>query len=161
MQRGNAKREIQHGAARVSFVFVVVVVVVAHRHIVGTCFFSYIADEQCGEDFGSCISDDFPPTIIVVIIIASICFSVGCITCFIQSKKRQQSSSIDNAHVNRHAMPHSCELHEWHDPTHVFYARSSYGHGTDTSWPDLYEEPPPSYNMATANVPTGSQPQAL
>jgi hypothetical protein len=122
------------------------------------CFFLVTADQVCGSDNEVCESDSsLSPAVIAIIIVASVFFFVICLTCCIHSTQRQQQSHVTYANSNTRVGRNPYQQSIVRGPVRVIRVRSIYNVGaalTSQSYPSIYEAPPPSYEVATANLPT-------
>ncbi|CAF3892256.1 unnamed protein product [Adineta steineri] len=121
------------------------------------CFFRLI-DETCGTDLGFCHDDStLPPAAIAIIIMASICCFITCLSCCIHSHQRQQRLQANFANANTRMNTNPYQQQVIHGPVRVVHVRPVSYVGavpTSRSFPSIYEAPPPSYEIATASLPS-------
>ncbi|CAF3703294.1 unnamed protein product [Adineta steineri] len=119
---------------------------------------SYSLDETCGTDLGFCHDDStLPPAAIAIIIMASICCFITCLSCCIHSHQRQQRLQANFANANTRMNTNPYQQQVIHGPVRVVHVRPVSYVGavpTSRSFPSIYEAPPPSYEIATASLPS-------
>ncbi|CAF1236570.1 unnamed protein product [Adineta steineri] len=117
-----------------------------------------IFDETCGTDLGFCHDDStLPPAAIAIIIMASICCFITCLSCCIHSHQRQQRLQANFANANTRMNTNPYQQQVIHGPVRVVHVRPVSYVGavpTSRSFPSIYEAPPPSYEIATASLPS-------
>jgi len=95
--------------------------------------------------------------LIATIIVPSVFLLVICLICCIHSTQRQQHSHATSANSNTRTITNSCQQPTLRGPVRVIRVRPIYNVGaalSSQSYPSIYEAPPPSYEVATANLPT-------
>ena len=120
-------------------------------------------DESCGDTSGSCISSSsLPPAIIAIIIVASIFCFVVCLSCCITQQRQQQRQRLQTAYRNANGRVVTSPYQQQvvRGPVRVVRVRPVYNVTASSApqpYPSMYEAPPPSYEVATANLPSVHQ----
>jgi hypothetical protein len=120
-------------------------------------FIFIIDDKTCGSSYLNCDSDSsttLSPSTISVIIVASILFFVVCLTCCVHSQQRQRlRPNYTNSNNRVGTSPYQQQV--LRGPVRVVHVRPIYNVGAASSshsYPAIHEEPPPSYEVATAGL---------
>ncbi len=80
-----------------------------------------------------------------------------CLTCCTRSTQQQQQSRAVYANSNNRAFTNPHQQPIVRGPVQIVRVRPIHNVGAappSQSYPSLYEDPPPSYEVATANLPT-------
>ncbi|UJR23942.1 hypothetical protein I4U23_026911 [Adineta vaga] len=124
--------------------------------------------QYCGSYTGSCLyyttqtpttpapSSDYFTTVLVVCIIIPVFVCIIGLSCYVHAQKEQRahSSSINTNSVR----PHPSRQQSSHRPLGSFSVRSVYNASEAPPISSIYEEAPPSYEFAIANIPPKTPP---
>ena len=108
-------------------------------------------DENCGSSYGLCPNKDdlnISALAIGISVIGAIIGIIICLTCYMHGKRRrerQQRSRNSRANSNVHRVPNPHYQQNRPAPSSQLFQ-------------NMYESPPPSYEAATANLPSVHQP---
>jgi hypothetical protein len=104
-------------------------------------------------------SSDFGSGIIAVIVIVPIVFFLACLVVYVRSQQQQRSrATIVTTNNQRVVRQYQQQLTR--GPAPVVRVGLTYTAGTVSSpFPNIHEAPPPSYEVANANLPPKYQPE--
>ncbi|CAF0933947.1 unnamed protein product [Rotaria sordida] len=102
-------------------------------------------------------STSLPPAIIAFIVISLMLCFVACLSCYMHSQQRQRHVHVSCINSNPTSITSSHQLQALRGSVRVIYMRSMNNVGVAPQsqvFPSIYEAPPPSYEVATGNLPS-------
>ncbi len=120
-----------------------------------------IVTEICGSYDGSCESNSvLSIALIVTTIIGLVFFCIICLICCLRSCQQRQRVRTIYRDSSGRIVANPYQQHNGQGPVRVVHVRPFYNVGSSPPFyqnPGFYEEPPPSYESVTANLPTVHQ----
>ena len=105
-------------------------------------------------------SSSLPPAIIAIIIAISVFYFIGCLSCCIHCYQRRRHSSVAFVNLNEGIITNSQRQQTIRSSARAILVqpvRNTFSVVTSQIYPSIYEAPPPSYEVATANIPSMHQ----